>query len=206
MTFSTLVVGSLPALRASLEADFLGEVGGADTVIVPTAAAFTGAAQGAIEVAQALEGLSLRMEGLMVTDRQSAREPHFVLRASEADLVILSDGSVLHARTVWRDSPFGDSLRTARRLVAVGSVATVIGEVMIDPRGGAPTTALGWRPGLTMCVEASDEQLERTRSLLREDQLLAVIGPSGVLGHDGEHWKVLAADVTVTRGHEVVDL
>lgn len=206
MTYSTLVVGSLAALRASLEGGFLTDLAGGDTVVVPTAAAFTGAAEAAIAVAHALEGTGLRLEDLMVTDRQSAEEPHFVRRVAEADLVILSDGSALHARTVWRASPFGEALRNARSLVAIGSVATVLGDVMIDPRGGAPTTGLGYRPGIAMCAGESDELLDRTRSLLKPDVTLAVIGPMGVLGHDGIRWQVVVDDVAVTRGHDHVRL
>jgi hypothetical protein len=206
MTYSTLVVGSLAALRASLEGGFLGELAGGDAVVVPTAAAFTGAAEATIGIADALEGTGLRLEGLMVTDRPSADEPHFARRVAEADLVILTDGSALHARTVWRATPFGEALRNARALVAIGSVATVLGDVMIDPRGGAPTTGLGYRPGIAICARESDDLLDRTRSLLKSDVTLAVIGPMGVLGHDGNLWRVVVDDVAVTRGQDYVNL
>jgi len=85
----------------------------------------------------------------MVVDRVSAGENHFATRIVEASLVVLCDGSALHARSVWRDTPVGEALARARSLVAVGASASVLGEVMIDPRGGAPTTGLGlsaaWR-------------------------------------------------------------
>jgi len=206
VTYSTLAVGSLAALRSALDGGIFADVGDGDTLIVPTAAAFTGAAEAAIAVSQALDGTGLHLEGLMVTDRPSAAEAHFVRRIGECDLVILCDGSALHARTVWRDTPFGESLRAARRLVAIGSVATVLGDVMIDPRGGAPTTGLGYRPGVAMCAGESDELLERTRTLLQPDVALAAIGPMGVLGHDGTRWHVVVDDVLVTRGHEYVRL
>lgn len=206
MTYSTLVVGSLGALRAGIEQWVLPDLDGDDALIVPTAAAFTGAAEAAIGVAEALEGTGLRLEGLMVTDRLGAEEPHFSRRVADADLVVLCDGSALHARAVWRASPFGDALHHTRRLVAIGSVATVLGDVMIDPRGGAPTTGLGFRAGIAMCVGENDDQLERTRSLLGSDVVLVVIGSMGVLGHDGNSWHVESDDVVVTRGHDHVRL
>jgi quercetin dioxygenase-like cupin family protein len=45
----------------------------------------------------------------------------------------------------------------------------------------------------------------RTRSLL-SDVTLVVVGPTGILHHDGERWRVVAGDVVVTRGHDAVEL
>jgi quercetin dioxygenase-like cupin family protein len=45
----------------------------------------------------------------------------------------------------------------------------------------------------------------RTRSLL-SDVVLVVIGPTGIVHHDGGHWTVVAGDVVVTRGHDEVEL
>lgn len=126
-------------------------------------------------------------------------------RLSNANLVVLCDGSSLHARSVWRDNDFGEAINAAPLLVAVGSVATALGEVMIDPRGGAPTVGLGLRKGAAFCQPSSVEQMYRTRSLLA-DELLVTIGATGVVEHDGERWEVLGGDVVVTRGHDVTRL
>ena len=207
MSYSTLVVGSLEALRVALDDQLLGELGpGADAVVLPTAAAFRGLAEAALAVATALEGSGMRVEGLMVGDRSAAHESHFVERLAAADLVVLCDGSALHARSVWRATPVGEALRTVRHLAAVGSVATVLGDVMIDPRGGAPTTGLGYRPGLAICVREGEEQLARTRSLLASDETLVALGPLGVLARDDTRWRVIVNDLDVTRGHQTVVL
>lgn len=207
MSYTTLVVGSLEALGTALDDQLLGDLGGhADVVVLPTAAAFTGLAEAALAVAQILEGRDVRVEALMVGDRAAAYEPHFVERLAGADLVVLCGGSALHARTVWRATPVGEALRAVRRLVAVGSVATVLGEVMIDPRGGAPTTGLGYRPGLAICVGEGEEQLARTRSLLAPDETLVALGPLGVLARDDTAWHVIVDDLDVTRGHQTVVL
>lgn len=205
---SLVAVGSLGAL-----ADFLGEKAlsamgpGADVVVVPTAAAFTGAAQAALAVAQSLEGLDLQLEALMMTDRTSASEAHFASRLLEAAVVVLCDGSALHARSVWRDSPVGEALHRARCVAAVGAVASVLGAVMIDPRGGAPTTGLGFSTGVAFCAPASDEQLARTRALLDEKTALVVLGTRGVLSYEDATWRILVAeDVIVTRGSDPATL
>jgi hypothetical protein len=203
----TIAVGSATALRNLLAS---GEpfqlTSESDVVIVPTAAAFTGATQSAIELSLLFEESDAKVEALMNTDRTSSDEPYFAARIREADLVVLSDGSPLHAKSVWHASSIGEAIRDASRLMAIGSVASVLGEVMIDPRGGAPTTGLGYRSGLVLAISASDDQLRRTRSLLGRDALLAVLGENGVVYGADDGWKVLRGDVLVTREHEIVTL
>jgi len=207
MPETTIVVGSLVALRDVLETgEFVTLASGADVVVVPTAAAFTGIAEAAIELSSVFDDLDVKVEALMIADRAACTEPYFAQRLSEADLVVLSDGSALHAMSVWRGTPVGEAIRDARRLVAVGSCASVLGDVMIDPRGGAPTTGLGYREGLAIGVHASEEQLTRTRSLLGSDVTLAVLGPRGVVHFDGTTWRSSSDDVVVTRGETVVAL
>jgi hypothetical protein len=204
MSSTTVAVGSLEGLRSVLsDASLLRLEAGADVVVVPTAAAFVGIAEAAWAVAEVCEPFDLRVEALMVADRTSAGEPYFAERLGAADLVVLCDGSPLHARAVWRATPVGEGIDRARRLLAVGSVASVLGAVMIDPRGGAPTTGLGYRDGVAFAAPASDEQLARTRSLMPAGLALAVLGPRGVVLNDGAAWRVVIDDVVVTRGHDV---
>jgi len=199
---TTLVAGSL---RAFIDAT-VGELKGASVVVVPTAAAFVGAAQAALEIATALEPTGADVEALMVLDRAGAHEAALVDRVARADYVVLSDGASLHARAVWRDSVFGDALAAAR-LVAIGSVATVLGSVMIDPRGGAPTIGLGYRHGVVLTVPATSEQLERTRRLHTGDEPLVVVGARGVLAEAEGRWRIVVADdVEVTRGVNAASL
>jgi hypothetical protein len=201
----TYAVGSLDALRALLHAGPLEVSADADVVIVPTAAAFTGILEAALHTSAVFDDLEVRVEALMVSDRATSNDDYYVKRIAQADLVVLCDGSALHARSVWRASEFGDAINAATTLVAIGEVASSLGDVMIDPRGGAPTTGLGYRGGAALGVPASDDQMSRTRSLL-SDVTLIVLSPSGVVRHDGGKWSVVAGEVTVTRGHDVVEL
>lgn len=179
---------------------------GADVVILPTAAAFIGAETSAIELAALFEARGTKVEALMNINRDSSDEPYFAQRLRDARLVVVSDGSPLHARSVWRESLVGDAIGDVGDLVAIGSVASVFGDVMVDPRGGAPTNGLGYVSGLVIGVAASDEELARTRSLLGDDLILAVLGPHGAVHFDGLRWHVLSADVTTTRGADPVEL
>ncbi|HET9089640.1 MAG TPA: hypothetical protein VFN54_05005 [Acidimicrobiales bacterium] len=205
MPATTLYCGSLAAFSGALDDGLIGLVDGADVVVVPTAAAFTGALAAALEIAHALEGRAA-IETLMAIDRAGCSEAYFARRIGEADLVVLADGSALHARTTWRETPLGAALRGARRLVAIGAVASALGDVMIDPRGGAPTTGLGYRGGLVATTPASDEQLDRTRQLLGEDHVLAVLASTGVLASTDDVWSVARGEVTLTRGSDEVTL
>jgi hypothetical protein len=201
----TYAVGSLDALRTLLRDGPLELAADADVVIVPTAAAFTGILEAALHTSAVFDDLDVSVEALMVSDRAAANDDYYAKALHMADLVVLCDGSALHARAVWRANDFGNAINAASMLVAIGEVASALGDVMIDPRGGAPTTGLGYRGGAALSVPASEEQMARTRSLLSEVTLI-VLSPSGVVRHDGEKWELVAGDVTVTRGHDVVEL
>jgi len=199
-------VGSLAALSVVLAERTSVDEGELDVVVLPSAAAFTGAPEACVAIAEACNEFAVRVEALMVTDRASTNEPYFAQRLRQADLVVLADGSSLHARMTWRNSPIGEALKEARNLAAIGSVASVLGEVMIDPRGGAPTIGLGLFDGVAFTQPASDDQLVRTRSLVEPTMALVVLGPHGVVAHD-ERWRVLCADgVVVTRGQQPSEL
>jgi hypothetical protein len=205
METSTFVVGSLDALRSLLRDGPLVVRANCDVVVVPTAAAFIGITEAALLTGAVFEDVDARVEALMVSARADAIDPYYVERLRQAELVVLCDGSALHARSVWRDNAFGEALNAAVSLIAVGAVASVLGEVMIDPRGGAPTTGLGYRRGAALCQPSSDDQMFRTRSLLG-DVTLVTIDSSGIVHHNGERWKLIAGDVVATRGHDVVEL
>jgi hypothetical protein len=204
MGTSTYALGSLDALRTLLRDGPLALRGHAEVVIVPTAAAFVGVTESALLTSDPFDDYDVRVEALMVSDRAATDDPYCIDRLARADLVVLCDGSPLHARSVWRANAFGDAINAAATLVAIGAVSSVLGDVMIDPRGGAPTTGLGYRRGAALCVPSTDEQMSRTRSLLGSDVALFVIAPTGIVHHDGTDWRVVAGDVVVTRGHDIV--
>jgi hypothetical protein len=207
MSRTTFAFGSLEALSGLLaEHETLRLDDNADVVLVPTAAAFTGITEAAVALAAPFEGFDVRVEALMAGDRLALSDPYFARRISEAHLVVLGDGSPLHARSVWRASDVGAAIDASTTLIAIGSVVTVLGDVMIDPRGGAPTTGLGYRSGAALCFAASDEQMARTRSLLASDVALVTLGPTGVVHHGESGWRVVRGDVVVTRGQDSATL
>ncbi len=201
------MVGSLAALADLVErGDVLTLTTDSDVVIVPTAAAFVGAPQAAIAASSTLSVSGARMEALMVLDRTSSSDEYFARRVREADAVVVCDGSALHAASVWRDSALGEAMRHARTLICVGSVSSVLGETMIDPRGGAPGVGLGYRTGLVITTPQGADQMARTRSLLGREVTLAVLGATGVLVGEHGSWRHVTGDVVVTRGEDPAEL
>ncbi len=205
---SLVAVGSVAAFATYLsDGSLSARTPGADLVVLPTAAAFTGIAEAAVGVARVCDDLNVTVEALMVSDRASAGEIYFASRILDATMVVLCDGSALHALSVWRDSPVGEALARAGRIVAIGASASVLGEIMIDPRGGAPTVGLGLFSGVAFCAPAVEEQLLRTRSLLDEQTSLVVLGARGVLAYDAGEWRIVVDDdVVVHRGLDVSGL
>jgi hypothetical protein len=207
MSQSTFALGSLQGLATLLgDHETLRRADNADVVLVPTAAAFTGITESAVAIAAVFDGYDVRVEALMAGDRLALSDPYFARRIGEADLVVLGDGSPLHARSVWRASDVGAAIDASTTLIAIGSVATVLGDVMIDPRGGAPTTGLGYRSGAALCLAASDEQMTRTRSLLASDVALVTLGPTGIVHYGDSGWCVVRGEVIVTRGQDSATL
>ncbi|MBU6233843.1 MAG: hypothetical protein KJS64_06310 [Acidobacteria bacterium] len=143
----------------------------ADVVVVPIAAAFTGPTEAVIGISHQLP--DQRVEGLIVTDRDGAAMEHFAQRVRTCDVVIIPDGSPLHLRTVLRGTPLLDALSTTRLIVTIGSVSTVFGDPMIDPRGGAPTTGFGFFSDRVVTMEAPT--LPRSIDLLGSSSPLSVI-------------------------------
>jgi hypothetical protein len=128
-----------------------------------------------------------------------------VRSVAAADVVVLLDGAPLHARSVWRASPLGEVLAT-RPIVAIGSVGSVLGDTMIDPRGGAPTTGLGLFSDVVVCAPAGSEQMTRTQNLLGASVTLIQLGPGAIVAFDGTWRVVVAEDLVVTRGESPVSL
>ena len=159
----------------------------ADVVILPTAAAFTGLAESALAIVEVLG--SQRPEALLIGDRDGAQTEHFAQRIREAAAVVITDGSPLHFRTTVRDSIVHEALANARLILTVGSIGTVLGATMIDPRGGAPTTGLGL---FDDCVTAvSSPTLSRSRELLGTSEILREITPTSAWIRHEDGWSEL---------------
>ncbi len=196
-------VGSLDALVASSTAILMSPA--SRVCVVATAAAFQNPLDAIDRVRERLAQSEAQVAGIEMVDRRSANDPSVVGQVASADVVVLVDGAALHARSVWRESAFVSTLKTSR-VIAIGSVGSVLGETMIDPRGGAPTTGLGFFSGVVISVSAGVATSNRTRDLLGDQVVLVELGPRSVVTCDGQ-WRVDSGEgMAVTRGRETVEL
>jgi len=194
-------VGSLDALDEGLDRT----VTSSSTVcVLGTAAAFRGVDEALEEVRARLIARGATVHAVPGADRASASDDDTLARVASSDVVVLLDGAPLHARSVWRNSPLATALAEST-LVCVGATGSVLGATMIDPRGGAPTTGLGFFSDVVVGAAVSVEQSARTRVLVGH-QTLVELGRGTVVEFDG-HWKVVdGRDLEVTRDGARVEL
>ncbi len=163
--------------------ELLLEISGADEVVVlPTAAAFE-RPEHAVERAEAwFGGFGVRVRPVMVLNRRDAQDDALVKAVKGAAFVYLCDGSPLHLRSVLKDSDLyavlAGGYRSGGVLAASGAGATVLGDPMVDPRGGAYTVGLGLVANLAVFPyhgTAAAHLKQRSVELLAEHAVLAGI-------------------------------
>src|SRR5205807_2104927 len=142
-----LVGGAEWREKCAFDADLLSASGGNEVLVLPTAAAYEHPERAVEWASRYFEGLGARVRGLMVLRRPDAEDPSNAAAVADARFVYLGGGSPLHLRSVLKDSKLWDALVSAWQngAVVAGSSAgaMVLGDPMVDPRGGAFTLGLG---------------------------------------------------------------
>jgi cyanophycinase len=132
---------------ADFDAELLDRSGGAEVVVLPTAAAYQHPEKAVEWAARWFAGLGATVVPLMVLRHEDALAGEAAETVATARFVYLSGGSPLHLRSVLKDSPLFDAIVAAWRSGAVlaGSSAGAMAlcDPMVDPRGGAFTVGLG---------------------------------------------------------------
>jgi cyanophycinase len=185
------------------------EAAGTDEVLVlPTAAAFEHPERAVERATAYFAGLGARVSGLPVLNRRDAEADANVSAIRVARFVYVADGSPLHLRSVLKGSPFYEALVYAYGrgavIAASGAGATVLGDPMVDPRGGAYTVGLGLVPGIAIFPyhgRAADHLRERSVDLLaREGVLVGVDEQTALVRTADKPWEVLGSgSATVYR-------
>jgi cyanophycinase len=183
---------------AEFDAALLEASKGKEVVILPTAAAFEHPERAVENAAAHFEKLGAKVRGLMVLRRAEADgdEPEAVV--DQARFVYLSGGSPLHLRSAIKGSRLWDALVRAyqRGAVLAGSSAgaMVLGDPMVDPRGGAYTVGLGLVAGLAVFphqATAADHLRDRSIDLKPATAVLAAIDEQTALIRDPDGaWRV----------------
>ncbi|MDQ6837451.1 MAG: Type 1 glutamine amidotransferase-like domain-containing protein [Actinomycetota bacterium] len=153
-----------------------------EVVVLPTAGAYEHPAR-QVEAATAwFAGFGAQVRGLMVLARPDAEEAEAAAVVADAGFVYLGAGSALHLRSVLKDTAVWSAVERAWAggAVIAGSAAgaMVLGDPMVDPRGGALTLGLGLIDHLALLPHYdtwSQEKAERTVELATGHLRIAAI-------------------------------
>jgi len=175
----------------TFDAGLLAASGGAEVVVLPTAAAYEHPDRAVAVATEHFTRLGGRVRGLMVVGRRDAEDAGMAAVVREARFIYLGGGSPLHLRSVLKDSKVWQALAEAwhEGAVVAGSSAGAMAlcDPMIDPRGGALTLGLGLIEQVAVLPHAntwSPEKAHRTFSLAAGGLRIAAIDEQTALIRD----------------------
>jgi cyanophycinase len=182
--------------------EYLLEASGASEIVVlPTASAFERPERAVDRAVTWFEGLGATVRPVMVLNRRDAQDDANVKALKGASFVYLSDGSPLHLRSVLKESSLLAVLVAGYLnggvLAASGAGATVLGDPMVDPRGGAYTVGLGVVSNLAIFPyhgSAAEHLRQRSIELLAEHAILAGVDEHTALVRPADGpWRAIGA-------------
>ena len=191
------------------DAELLAASGSTEVVLLPTAAAFENPEKCVEHATEWFGRLGGRVNALNVLQRSDALDPANADAVRAARFVYLSGGSPLHLRSVLKETPLWDALIEAWRggAVVAGSSAgaMVLGDPMVDPRGGAFTVGLGMIGNLAVLPHAEPDVAahhKRTFELADAGLVLVALPERTALVRDGDGaWRSAGAgEATVWVG------
>ena len=193
--------------RALLE-----QSGGAEVMVLPTAAAYEHPERAVATATKWFESLDGTARGLMVLRRPDAEDAANAAAVRDSRFLYLAGGSPMHLQSVLKDSAVWDALVAAWHdgAVVAGSSAgaMVLCDPMVDPRGGAFTLGLGLISQLALIPHHdtwSEDKARRTIKLAPPG--LPVVGideRTALLRSPDGSWSVDGAGrvVVFVDGHE----
>lgn len=207
-TIGTLaLVGGRPFTDGCDFDPLLLERSGADVVtVIPTAAAYEHPERLVEAATEHFSARGAKVDPLMALRRPDALVPELVERARTARFIYLVGESPMHLWSVMKNSPLWDAISQAwhdgATIAGSSAGARVIGDPMVDPRGGAFTVGLGLLANVAVLPhnnELSSERVRRTLAMAPEglpivaidDATAAIRSPDGTWSASG------AGEVTV---------
>ena len=193
-----LVGGNEWGSGCTFDASLLEHAGTGEVLVLPTAAAYEHPQRAVDTAAGWFATLGATVRGLMVLSREDASLAANVDAVRAARFIYLGGGSPLHLRSVLKQSPLWHAIEEAWRdgavLAGSSAGAMVLGDPMVDPRGGAFTIGLGLIEQVAVLPHASTwshERMQRTISLTSEGvALLAVDERTAVVRAPDGSWSV----------------
>ncbi len=220
MKVSDMAVGTLGFVGGaewnqgcSFDAFLLERSGSKQVTLLPTAAAYERPDLAVAHATEWFAGLGARVNAAMVITRADAEDPNFVQMLADSSFIYLGGGSALHLFSVLKHSQCYGAIVSAfaNGAVVAGSSAgaMVLGDPMVDPRGGGLTLGLGLVKGLAVMPHyssASAELKHRTQTLAEPEVVIAGIDEQTALIRepDGRWFSMGAGSVNlVSNGAEI---
>jgi cyanophycinase len=189
--------------------------GGAEVLVLPTAAAYEHPERAVERATQWFAQLGGTARGLMVLARPDAENAGNAEQVRAAKFLYLCGGSPLHLRSVLKDSPVWDALVAAWQggAVVAGSSAGAMAlcDPMVDPRGGAFTLGLGMVEQLALIPHHNTWSTDKEhRTLQLSPKGLPIVGideATALLRDPDGSWRTEGAgDVSVFLDGRPADL
>jgi cyanophycinase len=203
--------GEFAAPYEALDRDLLEASGGADVLVLPTAAAYEHPDRAVEHARTWFAALGATATGCRVLTRGDAMVREYADTVRAARFVYLTGGSAMHLRSVLKRTPVWDALC---EVVASGGVvagssagAMVLCDPLTDPRGGAFTLGLGLVEPMAVVAHAEEWPHERLhRTLVLADPGLPLVcldTGAAVVRRDDTGWRsygkvTIYVDGTVT--------
>ncbi len=196
-----LVGGAEWTAGCSFDAELWEASGRAEVLVLPTAAAYEHPQRAVDTATEWFASIGARARGLMLLNRRDAENTSMAEEVRAARFLYLGGGSPLHLRSVLKDSPVWAALVAAwhEGAIVAGSSAgaMVLGDPMVDPRGGALTLGLGLVAHLAVLPHYdtwSEEKAHRTVQLATGHLRIAAVDERTALIRDPNgHWRAAGA-------------
>ena len=196
-----------------LDASLLESLDASEVAVLPTAAAFERPERAVATAAAHFSAVGAEVREVPVLGRADAHQPEHVEAVRSARFLYLTGGSPLHLRSVLKETPLWDALleawRSGAAVVGSSAGAMVLGDPMVDPRGGAFTLGLGLVENLAVVPHLGAAAEHRTLRLAPPGVHLVGIPEQTAVVKDAGGWRadgVLPEQVTIHLDGELVPL
>jgi len=196
-----------------LDSSLLQALDAAEVAVLPTAAAFERPERAVATASAHFEALGAKVREVPVLSRRDASDPAHVEAIRSSRFTYLTGGSPLHLRSVLKETPLWTALLEAWRagggLVGSSAGAMVLGDPMVDPRGGAFTLGLGLVESIAVVPHLGAAAEHRTLRLAPQGVHLLGLPEQTAVVKDAEGWRAAGArpdEVVVHLDGKIVPL
>jgi cyanophycinase len=167
--------------------------------VIPAAAAFENPTKVISNASDYFKTFGVKVNPIMILNRNDAFNPSVIAQINDSNFIYIPGGSPLHLKSVLKDSPAFEAIidkwHNGASLVGSSAGAMVLGDPMIDPRGGAYTVGLKLLSNLTVIPHFNGGHPERiSRSLKFAPKNTVIVGldeKTAVIRNSDSTWETM---------------